>query len=215
MATGKILPAAQAFGIGTPKLLSSADTLSAVSAPGLYAWGNADVSPADIPFTGGRMIVVGRGDSDFSQIVIKPDSGSLLIRRIYTSGGGVLGWRWIDPPMEAGTEYLLAEQYRGKDVYCKCMIFGANNDGSIAANTTSTKEFVTGLTNPGHIVRGYAYGDLNDSNHIHLPFKDSSNHEVNVRMYYYKGGGTWRARLAIDTNSELTNVYGCLWYTKD
>jgi len=213
MGSGIILPPAQSFGIGTPKLLTNADTLSNISAPGLYAWGNTDQSPSDIPFSGGRMIVLGRGDSDFSQIALRPDTGSLVIRRIYTAGGGVLPWRWIAPPMELDTEYLLAEKYRGKDVYCKCMANGTNNSTSIAAGGTGTAEYAKGLSAAGSIVRGDAFCDINGTVHAHLPYKDASA-DIAVRMYYYYNA-TWRARLSIDSSVAITNVYGCLWYTKN
>ena len=207
MATGTILPPAQAFGIGTPKQLTNSDTLSSISEPGLYVWAQDGTSPSDIPFTYGRMIVIGRGATEFTQYYFNYDTGAMCSRR--WNNGSWETMRWTSPPMVAGTEYLLSEQYLGNDVYCKTIT------DSVTADVDKTFIFASGRASRGLILRHNVFGQLSSTNWIQTPFVDTNN-TITSRAFC-TGSGTptlWSLRIVVSSNKDLSNVNATLWYTK-
>ena len=116
--------------------------------------------------------------------------------------------RKLFPSLETvGTEYLTNEMFLGKPVYAKIISYGA-----LTANTDSIKEFFTVANNPGHIVRYTAWATLGSSVY-YAPYNDGTR-ILSVNAYWYNSN-YWRCRLQLKSNQNMTDAYGCVWYTKE
>ena len=116
------------------------------------------------------------------------------------------------PTLETpSTEYLTNEKFFGSPVYAKIISLGA-----LTANTPLTREFFTlgsAVVNPGKIVRWTAFATATSNVITYAPYDDGST-QFTARAYWYKST-YWRCRLTILSNIDMTDVYGCVWYTKE
>lgn len=187
-------------------LLASTDTLADQVLAGNYYWTTA---PSDAPFGYGFMVVIPRGTTAIQQICYNT-LGAIAIRNIYV--GTPSEWFWHGMTLTDGVEFATAENFlsNSKPVYVKTI-----NVGSVTAGTTKTVTFANGLSARGHILRHSVEGVLAGNTNVMIttPYNDGTN-IISSRAYYYASSGVWSARISIDSNKDLNNVYATLWYTK-
>lgn len=130
---------------------------------------NTENCPPSIPLSAyGYGIVLSRVGAAFTQVHVH--SNYIAIRQF--SGGNWGPWIYVNPPMQAGIEYLTAEHWNGKPVYAKLVNFGA-----LPNATTST--LAHGISNIANII--FASGSA--SNGQSLPctnFGGSANDSVAI-----------------------------------
>ena len=191
---------------GYALLLASTDTLADQVLAGNYYWTTA---PSDAPFGYGFMVVIPRGTTTIEQIVYRTD-GVIATRQIYV--GVPSEWYWHGMTLTDGVEFATAEKFlsNANTVYVQ-----TKNVGSVTAGTLKTVTFANGLSARGHILRHSVEGVLtgNTNAMITTPYNDGTN-IISSRAYYYASSGVWSARISIDSNRDLSNVYATLWYTK-
>ena len=120
------------------------------------------------------------------------------------------------PTLETpSTEYLTNEKFFGSPVYAKIISLGA-----LTANTPLTREFFTlgsAVVNPGKIVRWTAFATAQANVVVYAPYDDEAQNNrviLTARAYWYKST-YWRCRLTLKSSVDMTDAYGCVWYTKE
>ena len=192
---------------GYAQSLASTDTLADQTLAGYYYWSTA---PSDAPFGYGFMVVIPRGSTSIQQICYN-SIGAIAIRQIYV--GTPSEWYWHGMTLTDGVEFATAEKFltNTNTVYVKTI-----NVGSVTAGTLKTVTFASGLSARGHILRHSVEGVLAGNTNVMIttPYNDGTN-IISSRAYYYASSGAWSARINIESNKDLTNVYATLWYTKE
>lgn len=165
---------------------------------GWYWWTSGAVN---VPFEYGSMIVLKRG-SRTTQLAFDPfmvGHGGIVVR--HNNGTSWLEWQWLNPPMNVGSEYLLAERHQNKPVYTKLIALGAlPNNSSKNVDIGVNKEMIV----RAEIMIG------NGTNLMQLP--------------YFMADGTLVAKHLFNaTNVQITttrdysgyNGHVQIWYTKN
>lgn len=117
---------------GSSKYLTADDDLDTVWENGFYAW---DAAPKNAPVSYGSMLSLNKGSAYISHQLIFAADGSKIQRTRY--GETIKQWKWIDPSMMLGVEYLTDKYYLGKPVYAKVVSCGAMANGKVVELVSS------------------------------------------------------------------------------
>lgn len=195
------------YGLGTtPKLLTSSDDLNNLGGrSGWYYWGdskpqNAPSSYCTMRVDGGYNLV---GHWCKQTVTYGGPEGTTYYRHMTDRNNGTWGeWEWVNPPLNAGTEYRTTERWNGYPVYAQMI-----SCGTMPQTVNGIKSIETNIS-ANFVVRssGYMtyYGML-------MPFDVDGK---NWRYVVLNGGG----RIMLISGESVPNinayVFITMYYTK-
>lgn len=157
---------------GKTVLFSKIDTAKEF---GLWSiWGDEGVKTVNgFSFTYAKMLVLPMDTNAVTQILFPLGTkGLMLVRKSVDDTWGE--WRWADPPMSPGVEYLTTETWYGAPIYTALFETGTLNDEKnvVATNLVAKR-----------IIRQYGYIDGYNLPHIDGTLDSVNSAWVNARTY--------------------------------
>lgn len=172
------------------QLISRFNEMGTNTIIGIYV-SNSDTELGGKAYTG-TMSKVGT----IGTIVLNGIDGDYSVRaHIYN--GSVTDWRWRNPPLVAGVEYLLDEYYNGKPVYTRL----AQHAGKITESVTNDDIYVPNCFRyAGHLGAAFLpYGTKNDGTYWALQTYSGTRMTLTVGSAFMDGSYGWEYQF---------------WYTK-
>ncbi len=141
-AYSKCAPAGYGLG-GMTRQIANGEYLASYNSTGFYSWGE---NCPDMPFDGGSMIAVKRGDAYVHQLAFRDSSYNTEIVIRKNTDGNWGEWEWVNPPMLPDVEYRTTERYMGKPVYTKLISCGELvNNKTVAVCVIGNEKIIRGV----------------------------------------------------------------------